>query len=166
MEAIVSPEASEVRTLAREWFAAAAGGRLGAGPYSSFISVWIAFNALYAFRFDNIEADRKQIRAFARWGRAKREHQRLLRISDYPVSIEVLSDKGVYNYRNQGFLHIHDANDLWQVLEAVYQVRCNLFHGRKSATDMRDQALVEASRLITYRFVGALLDDDTVWDDI
>jgi hypothetical protein len=163
---MISPEAGEVRELVREWYVASMGGRLGAGPFSAFITVWIALNALYSLRFDDIEGDRDQIRAFARWDRAVKEHKKLLEISDYPEAIRILAERGVFNFRRGRMVEIRDRDDLGQILEAVYQVRCNLFHGRKSSENMRDQDLAEASRLIVYRFVGVLLDDDSAWDDL
>jgi hypothetical protein len=161
-----SPEATEVRELTREWFMAARGGQLGGGRFSTFICVWIAFNALYAMRFDDGDGDKNQVRAFAKWERAVKQHHKLLAIPDYTVAIATLAERGVHNFRNESTIQVHDPRDLVQVLDAVYQVRCNLFHGRKSAAAMRDRALVEASRLIVYRFVAAFLDDDSVWEDV
>jgi len=163
---MISHEAGEVRALAREWFHAARGGQIGGGQFTSFISVWIAFNALYALRFDDRAGDKAQVQAFARWDRALACHNRFLTISDYPHSIAVIAEKGVYNYRMNQVIAITDPSDLGQVLGAVYQVRCNLFHGRKSAGVMRDHGLIEAGRLIIYRFVGDMVDDDAVWEGI
>jgi NAD-dependent SIR2 family protein deacetylase len=163
---MTSPEANEVREIVREWYAASGGGRMGDGPFSTFITVWIAFNALYAMRFDEVEGDWKQIYAFSKWGRVVQEHKRFLMISDYHEAVRTLAEHGVYDFRRMCTINIDNFHDLGQILKAVYQVRCNLFHGRKSAGKMRDQNLVEASCHITYRFVGALAEDDDFWESV
>lgn len=47
-------------------------------------------------------------------------------------------------------------NQSWeQVLRAIYQVRCNLFHGEKSYQGIRDRDLVLTSDRVLARFIAA-----------
>ncbi len=161
-----TPETDEVLHIAREWFTASVGGLIGQGQFSSFITVWIAFNALYALLFGNQDSERKQVRAVGSWPPAIDIHRSALALSDYQHSIAVLAQNGVYNFLSNRVERIADTTDLCQVLSAVYLVRCNLFHGRKTVTNMRDHDLVEAARLITYRLVGGLLNNSTIWEEV
>lgn len=44
-----------------------------------------------------------------------------------------------------------NTNDFNQVIEFIYQIRCNLFHGQKSPQNNKDQTLVEhAGRFLGY----------------
>ena len=46
------------------------------------------------------------------------------------------------------YKHLKDVNNLKQVVDFIYQVRCNLFHGGKSNVNTHDQELVELSSAI------------------
>jgi hypothetical protein len=48
---------------------------------------------------------------------------------------------------------ITDVKDFSQILAAIYQVRCNLFHGQKDPIDSHDKELVELSyRILSKAF--------------
>jgi hypothetical protein len=56
--------------------------------------------------------------------------------------------------RHRGqYKYLRDANDLKQVVNFIYQVRCNLFHGGKSLVNTHDQELVEFSSVILRHWV-------------
>jgi hypothetical protein len=59
---------------------------------------------------------------------------------------DLISKCKLLNVKHEPKNWIHGEVPSWgQVLRAIYQVRCNLFHGQKSQYDSRDQHLVLAS---------------------
>jgi hypothetical protein len=56
-------------------------------------------------------------------------------------------------------LTISDAGTLSEVMDYIYQVRCNLFHGRKDPQDEWDVAYVRACNAILKPLVRAVISD-------
>jgi hypothetical protein len=54
---------------------------------------------------------------------------------------------------------ISSPTDFPALVQGIYQVRCNLFHGGKRANDVRDQKLVMVCARILEKWVGNLLTD-------
>ena len=113
-----------------------------------FMSLWIAFNAYFTFRYGNI-TDRQKIQRFARERRAHGQHDKLLQNdNDYNKSIGMIKKNGVIDLNRKEHHTISDANDFCQVMDCIYTIRCNLFHGGKLTDNLRDQELVRASLAI------------------
>jgi len=55
-------------------------------------------------------------------------------------------------------ISISDENDFANIVEAIYRIRCNLFHGGKDANDTRDQVLVKDAAMILRQWIGKLID--------
>jgi hypothetical protein len=55
------------------------------------------------------------------------------------------------------YKHLKDVNNLKQVVDFIYQVRCNLFHGGKSSVKIHDQELVELSSAILKHWIERIL---------
>ena len=53
------------------------------------------------------------------------------------------------NHRGE-YKRLTDTDDLKQVVEFIYQIRCNLFHGGKSPVNTHDKRLVTLSSKILY----------------
>jgi hypothetical protein len=157
----MSDETGQVLAIAQAWLTISDGETIGTdGPTNRFVALWIAFNALYALHFDEFEHDSQQVRAFGRWSEAMAVHRQSLRGSEYSQAIEDLSARGVFNYRRKQNETLVDRNDLERVMVLVYQVRCNLFHGRKYPADLRDQTLIRAAHTIIRKLVVSLLDQE------
>lgn len=58
--------------------------------------------------------------------------------------------------RNKAVI-INDVSNPAQVLDAIYQVRCNLIHGQKSRGNPRDRKLIRLSYLILSRIVSVII---------
>jgi hypothetical protein len=150
-----------VLAIARAWLAMSDKAEGGAGVEEGtnrFITLWIAFNALYAMHFDDLKHDSEQVRAFSRWSTAMAAHQLCLENPNYTSALADLAERGVYNYKKKRTEQLPDHANLEQVMVLVYQVRCNLFHGRKCPTDLRDQTLIRAAHTVIRRLVVTLLD--------
>lgn len=59
--------------------------------------------------------------------------------------------------RRRREVRIDSPKDFGGIVDGVYQVRCNLFHGGKRASDLRDQQLVMACARILEKWVGNLV---------
>jgi hypothetical protein len=68
-------------------------------------------------------------------------------------------DSPIYGARrvNPQVGEIRGIEDFHNIVEGVYQIRCNLFHGGKRADDIRDQKLVKVSAAILRKWIGNLV---------
>lgn len=53
-------------------------------------------------------------------------------------------------------IEILDCRSVREVLDFIYQVRCNLFHGRKIPNNVEDLKLVRASGIILHKIIGRI----------
>jgi hypothetical protein len=86
------------------------------------------------------------------------EHSRLMKNdSEFRKDLNRLAVFRVYDMRypmrTDKTKNITNTENFGEVLEVIYQVRCNLFHGKKSMDDPHDKELVELSyRILTNLF--------------
>ena len=124
-------------------------------PFLRFIAVWLAFNSIYAEAFQTIDGDRRQVLAFASDEQARESHRRLVDTSiEYVDAIAVLSERGVHDVRSGRKRTVGSHKVLTEVLECVYQVRCNLIHGGKHLEDPRDRDLAHAAYVVVANLVS------------
>jgi hypothetical protein len=66
-----------------------------------------------------------------------------------------LTEKGdIPNHMMQGAtIRLHDPHDFHRLMDVIYQIRNNLFHGHKSPNDKNDQEFVT----LTYGILSPLL---------
>ncbi len=113
-----------------------------------FMSLWIAFNAYFTFKYGNIR-DTEKPQRFAQEQKTGKRHQELLQTdSVYENGVATIAEKGVTELKSRKHYTIADTRDLCQVMDCIYTIRCNLFHGNKLTDDLRDQKLVAASLAI------------------
>lgn len=159
----------DVQEIVDNWYALGSGKNIQPDkvPFFRFISIWIAFNALYASRYSsNTRGDRDQVRRFADEPKAIDSHQKLLKEDrDYQKAIEILKKCGVQNTRASRNYSINDITNLTEVVECLYQVRCNLFHGGKIPKNTRDQGLVEASYTIVSKLIKPYMSNFDVLNE-
>lgn len=141
------------------WFELASEGRIErADSFFRFVAVWIAFNVLYTSRHSDDAGDWNQVRSFAGEAMAIDRHRHLLEHdADYGRAIGILRDCGVYDVQSGRRWRIHDTKYLTSVVNCLYQVRCNLFHGVKMPEDPRDERLVAASYTIVSQLIKPYL---------
>lgn len=161
----MTEETARVLALAREWYTDAAWDPpIGHEGITRFLKLWIALNALFEMRFPQENGDHNQLRAFANWAPVSASHQLGLPTQTYHRSVLLLAEKGVYNHRKKLVVHVTDLASASEVFEAVYQVRCNLFHGKKTPYDLRDTQLIQAAGNIVAHTLSRVIHDDTLWD--
>lgn len=125
---------------------------LGEDPFMRFMYAWVGFNALYAGRTGAAGGDRRQLREFAANPDLIALHREFMEADlfvDYGRSVQVLAERGVRDLRSGRVWKIGEDKPLADVLECIYQVRCNCFHGGKRQDDQRDRDLVTGSFVIT-----------------
>jgi hypothetical protein len=146
---------AETRATVGDWLAVADGRMpMPAAVFGSFISVWIAFNALYSARRPGPE--RRAVLAYATTEDTRHRHQQLLLTPDYLGAVNVLAAKGIRGGRRR--ITVEDVTDSERIFECVYEIRCNLFYGDKRPENQRDQQVVEAARVIVSAHLRAELE--------
>lgn len=120
--------------LATEWIDRAQNSE---DIYDKFISAYIALNFLYNERKERCERDRMV--------------NYLLAVTDYlkfdPLTVHNIDEYLAYPVVNMTPRASkknppQKVSDKRSLFAAIYQVRCNLFHGNKTLGDTRDQRLV------------------------
>ena len=149
----------EIEKLIWEWYGIAHGKRIGqTDPVFRFVALWIAFNALYQSKLPGVDGDRSQISEFSKNEEVNNEHQCLIqRESKYRKAIEVIKNKGVFNIKYKKQETIRNERNFQEVAICLYQIRCNLFHGGKTPSNIRDIELIKAACKILSMILGRLL---------
>ena len=124
--------------IAREWLRYAKGGELPQNDYNRFIAAYIALNNLYGWNPENEETRMTNCLVSL----CDRNHIDPFTLFDFESS--AYHHPGVQDMRS-GFNNIKTVNkgDRDSLFRAIYQVRCNLFHGNKSLGSERDTNLVK-----------------------
>ena len=148
-----------VAQLIRTWYDIADGQSPGnPDMFFRFISIWVAANALYASRHSNERSDAKQILRFASDPDVVDRHRQLLDSDEsYKAALAVIKERGVSDPRGGRKRTIQDERNVLEVLQSVYQVRCNLFHGGKLPGNVRDERLVDAAYAVTSLLISPLI---------
>lgn len=111
-----------------------------------FISLWIAFNGWMKRNFGEEKSDRDLIERVKKFQNIKGVFETLK--SGNNEFFETLEELSKHSIANMKF--IKKSNEIKRydgtfesLIEAVYQIRCNLFHGRKNPVeDNKDYKLV------------------------
>ena len=118
-----------------------------------FISRWIAFNGWMRGKFGEDIADRSKIESVKRMQDFKEVFNQLregnLTFKECLDKLEGLSVVNMQFRNNREDVYRYEGN-FESLIEVVYQVRCNLFHGRKNIDeDKKDFELV----VLSYRIL-------------
>ena len=162
----LSEEGRQVLALAREWRdAASADLWLPEGSVARFLKLWVATNALFEMQFPDAGGDRLQVLAFAAWDPVAAAHNANRDRDTYRHALVSLGTPGVWNFRKNEYQRLGVPFESVATLETVYQVRCNLFHGRKSPSNTRDAVLIGAASRIVVTLLDALFAaPESIWD--
>jgi len=138
-----------VRRLVTQWYGKA---RREADEFSEFVFLYFCFNALISnlsgkyndrqaldWTYDNANPIRDAYEFFLQHKSIDDCVARLRRLPPIPTHRPPPAPE---------FLVVPDTGTMREVLNYVYQVRCNLFHGRKDPQDQWDVAYVRACNAI------------------
>ena len=166
-------EERERNRLVNTWRAAAEGKPLeNNDDFFRFVADWIAQNAIYRANASPEASDRSLFRAYCASTPLWNKHKTLFRERQtYADAVLTVTEKAVFDCRRCGLVEddylaalrerdarefntLNRRGDFRFLMDVVYQIRNNLFHGGKRPYNPRDKELVSAAREI----VVGLLD--------
>lgn len=134
------------RIFAEGWLQRAERGRVFVDDGDRFISLWIAFNGWMSGKFGEDTADGNKIRSVKKMQDFQEVFERLrednLSFKECLDKIEGISVVNMQFRKNREQVYRYDGT-FESLIEVIYRVRCNLFHGRKNIDeDKKDIELV------------------------
>jgi hypothetical protein len=129
-----------------------------------FVFFWFCFNAWLAYESQE-DTDRRMldwlVDVHAASSRLRAAFDCAMQQSDafagYVQTLAGLSPIAGNGRRLREPARIRSRDDFAGIVECVYRVRCNLFHGSKSPDDSRDEKLVRTCARIAEDWVGCLV---------
>ncbi|MBU6414863.1 hypothetical protein KGQ34_01295 [Patescibacteria group bacterium] len=134
--------------------------------FASFVFIWFCFNA-WMEHLSSKNTDAEMIKEVA-----KRQPVMSSLIGAYDLGVSdddlfqnsikhlvcMSREEPIKDTRNRKPpISIQNENDFENIVQAIYRIRCNLFHGGKDADDIRDQVLVKDAAMILRQWVGHLM---------
>lgn len=128
--------------------------------YFRFMALWLAFNSFLTQTYQDIPGDKEKVRAFANEPKNANYHKYNLKDENYKAKISVIQEKGVKDMRigSSRKFHINNQECLCELMDCIYQIRCNFFHGQKSVVDGRDINLVRSADYIVAKLINRYID--------
>jgi hypothetical protein len=159
----VSSEREKVDKLAREWQSWSERNvpQDEQGIFMKFIALWVAFNAVYVSRYDGAHGatELQKIKSLAsQLSTFHRSH--LSRDRNYSSAVQEMSRRPVYNTMAGVEFSIKDPRSIRNVLQHLYYVRNNLFHGRKVPSELHDRVLVSNGVVVLDQLLRHLLHSE------
>jgi len=152
--------------------------------FSSFTTLWIAFNAFYKEKFKKGK-DFENIKSLVEDGKWKKIYNKLLDSKEnFRIDVKDLkeeldaeplsNDKGSPKLDNDKDspkslitgraypINVEDIHKMDQLFDVLYTIRNNLFHGDKSPSFFaeRDQRLVKFAYKILHQYFGEILESE------
>lgn len=135
------------------WLQRAERGQVFIDDGDRFISLWIAFNGWMRGKFGEGVGDRNQIESVKKMDDFKKVFNKLkTEEPGFRVNLKKLEKLPVIDMRlkkNREDISTYDGT-FESLIEVIYQVRCNLFHGRKNIEE--DNKDIELMKL-AYRIL-------------
>lgn len=118
-----------------------------------FMCIWIAFNAWLKDEYSETDSDKTLIERVKQNITLWRLFEELKNNDGYKQLLTELSRYRILDMRDpQNESKIKQYNGSFESLIAVlYQIRCNLFHGRKNIEEKKEYKLVALARKILYK---------------
>lgn len=129
--------------------------------FSKFLFLWICFNAWLAYRSGkDIDAHMIDwlVVQTASTSDLIEKYETLKINKHFSNALKELANQAPIK-DSRGIrkdINIIDENDFENIVRAIYRIRCNLFHGGKSANESRDLKLVVLSNVILNYWVRSL----------
>ena len=126
--------------------------------FVKFALEYFAFNSLLRLKFsDDHTRDRDLIERFKGWVQCKNpqfEDKDAIR-----NLMKTTRERSLKNLTRTEYISIKNDKDWNNIIEAVYTIRNNLFHGHKQYSRDRDEQLVKAGYKILYIFNKWLIEN-------
>ena len=143
------------------WYERSQGRIVEFTPFDKFICLWISFNA-WATRESQKDIDRNMIKWAKENDLLRETFNNLTTNPDFNNMLGQLKSMcpiprhRVWNGTDR--VTIDDIKKWDEVLEAIYVVRCNLIHGRKSLKNIPDMQLVDLAYGILSRIFNSVIE--------
>lgn len=119
-------------------------GNKESDEFSKFICYWIAFNC-WLYTITNETKDGKALKELYN---KPAECNKFIQLTDDNFKSRLENFKKVCPIKNdrenRPKKNISDVNNFKEVVGAIYQIRCNLFHGSKADENLRDSKVIRA----------------------
>lgn len=148
----------EVKDLIKDWQRNKAKNEQD--PFYRFMCHWICFNAWLDHQ-SNKNSDRqmldwlKQQSASTSDIIASYEAMKLTTVGLQNLNI-LVSMGPILDSKGRRDIVMSDVNDRDNIIEAIYRIRCNLFHGNKRSSNVRDTKLVSCVNHIMTKWIDDL----------
>ena len=148
---------NDIRNIVKSWYARA---RRERDAVSTFVFLWFCFNAWLGF-----ESQEDTDRAMINWLKKATPKSVLVAAfgsargsTVFASNLAALAKLSPITSTGRRYkeVRIASANDYPNLVEGIYQVRCNLFHGGKRANDVRGAKLLKVCAAILEKWVGNL----------
>ena len=150
----------KIKNLVKVWYDKA---NAETDIFSKFLFLWVCFNAWLAYRTTK-PTDRAMIECLKR-----RSHRVLDMLNEYDRAFNSTGFKDkIQELKNLSLISdptgrrppitIRNICNFDEICEAIYRIRCTLFHGGKSASRNRDVKLVKVAGDILQKWVGNLVN--------
>lgn len=126
------------------------------------MSLWICFNAWLDYRSGK-PTDRKMID----WLKGPASVNSDIIVAYEAMGLTTTGQRGLKDLATYSPIReprgrrreivIENINDRNNIIESIYRVRCNLFHGSKGVADSKDKKLVRAANMILKKWLSELL---------
>jgi hypothetical protein len=124
-------------------------------PFDKFVCLWIAFNA-WGSHVTNLDIDRRVIDTLKKDRRLREAFGECIKRPHFLNELRTMKGVQIPSHRrNQPPVAVRDENSVEELLEVVYKIRCNLFHGRKDPQAVHDAGFVRWAHSV----LGAIFDE-------
>ncbi len=111
-------------------------------PWLDFMLCWMIFDA-YLTEISQCDQDRDKLNYF--YQNNCDFKSRILNRGLNAIELKKLSPIQDMRPNSNKMVYLNGENNLEQIFDFIYQIRCNLFHGAKNIKDARDYELVRHS---------------------
>lgn len=115
--------------------------------FDKFIALWIAFNA-WGSHETNIEIDAQMIKQLQTNSKMIKSYEKSKENKRFLKNLSDLASEKIPDHRKNKMVYLDSEKSLGSVLDVIYLIRCNLFHGRKDPNIDEDTRLVRTARII------------------
>jgi hypothetical protein len=153
-------EEREIKNLVKVWHEK---GKEERNIFSKFVFLWFCFNAWLAYK-TNEDTDRGMVTCLKRKDPSVsdivHEYDKAFGSSWFKERIQELKRLAPIHDPSgrRTPVNISDISNFDEICEAIYRIRCNLFHGRKIPSNNRDFKLIKVAGNILGKWVGNLVN--------
>lgn len=130
-----------IKSIATGWIKK---GDAETNSFNKFIAYWIAFNCFYSWQ-TGLDKDTQAIKLISSDTSIRASYKLIVNAKTTPIFKNLQLICPIYNVSRPGISKsISNIYNMKQVVEVLYLIRCNLFHGDKGEDVRRDKRVVNA----------------------